>query len=240
MIWFNHQLRFKYPLFTLFTNRFHSNRPLEGCSASWVSVGLWKSAAMAWWFAKLWLAIFNIIGCEVYKWWVCKIVDTHVLAVLFSEPLSDFSISAIQSMRGSTLVSPTTSITTTSTTVIAAETQTQTKSIATMTSDQKQDKSISPMEVIMRKETGFQFRRFEETKISTSFSPSKSSLAFDDAFIRKSLHHQIDLTDTSIMTSETSKLATATIKSRSLFLLSTSVFILLIVFPSNWQCPLYL
>lgn len=78
---------------------------------------------------------------------------------------------------------------------------TGTKSIATMTSDAKQDKSISPMEFVMRKETGFQYSRFEETKISArlgSFSPIKSSLSSDDTFIRKSIHHQIDLTGTTI------------------------------------------
>lgn len=76
-----------------------------------------------------------------------------------------------------------------------------TKSIATMTTEPKQDKSISPMEFVMRKETGFQYSRFEETKISArlgSFSPIKSSFSSDDTFMRKSVHHQIDLTGTTI------------------------------------------
>ena len=76
-----------------------------------------------------------------------------------------------------------------------------TKSIATMTTEPKQDKSISPMEFVMRKETGFQYSRFEETKISARLgclSPVKSSFTSDDTFLRKSVHHQIDLTGTTI------------------------------------------
>eukprot|EP00794_Sanderia_malayensis_P014129 gene14129-15607_t len=139
------------------------------------------------------------------------------------KPLSDFSINAIQSMRGTASNLSATGVETTATSTsmvtVTEEMHTQTKSIATMTSDQKQDKSISPMEVIMRKETGFQFRRFEETKISASigaFSPGKSpSISFDDTVIRKSLH-QIDLTGTSTTSNEKTKLSSATIKGREM------------------------
>ena len=84
---------------------------------------------------------------------------------------------------------------------IQSESTAVTKSIATMTAELKQDKSISPMEFVMRKETGFQYSRFEETKISAKLgclSPIKSSFSIDDTFMRKSYHHQIDLTGTTI------------------------------------------
>ena len=84
---------------------------------------------------------------------------------------------------------------------VQTESTAGTKSIATMTAEPKQDKSISPMEIVMRKETGFQYSRFEETKISARLgclSPIKSSFSSDDTIMRKSFHHQIDLTGTTI------------------------------------------
>eukprot|EP00795_Rhopilema_esculentum_P015565 gene15565-6830_t len=124
------------------------------------------------------------------------------------KPLSDFSINAIQSMRGSSVISTVSQegsaagATKTPSTPLPGETQTETKSIATMTAEPKQDKSISPMEFVMRKETGFQYSRYEETKISATmgrFSPAKSScIGMDDTVIRKSVHHQIDLTGSTI------------------------------------------
>ena len=126
------------------------------------------------------------------------------MCFLFSEPLSDFSISAIQSMRGSSSVpanQETTASLSTKDSTVSSESTNGTKSIATMTVEPKQDKSISPMEFVMRKETGFQYSRFEETKISARLgclSPTKSSFSSDDTVMRKSIHHQIDLTGTTI------------------------------------------
>ena len=126
------------------------------------------------------------------------------MCFLFSEPLSDFSINAIQSMRGSSSVpanQETTSSLSTKDPAVASESTNGTKSIATMTVEPKQDKSISPMEFVMRKETGFQYSRFEETKISARLgclSPTKSSFSSDNTVLRKSIHHQIDLTGTTI------------------------------------------
>jgi len=137
------------------------------------------------------------------------------------KPLSDFSISAIQSMRGSSSVpanQETTSSLSTKDPAVASESTNGTKSIATMTVEPKQDKSISPMEFVMRKETGFQYSRFEETKISARLgclSPTKSSFSSDDTVLRKSIHHQIDLTGTTITGSnDKSRSVVSSIKGR--------------------------
>ncbi len=179
----------------------------------------------------------NIDGSEYLNIYFDQLMTKFVIC--FLEPLSDFSINAIQSMRGTPSVSTAsaseTSGSSTVTASVAEETETHTKSIATMTSDQRQDKSISPMKVIMRKETGFQFRRFEETKISASIggiSPIKSSLSFDDAVIRKSLHHQIDLTGTTVLNNDKMKSSSTNIRSKD------SVYSILFVLnpPENPCC----